>query len=76
MTSPGPSALTASRASVTKASGLSDALGAERSLNGEDGDTVTHRCMEVHYRMFLVTIGYPLCTYVHLHRPLHKILIG
>ena len=34
-------ALTASRVSITKAGGLSDAPGAERSLNGEDGDTVT-----------------------------------
>ena len=34
-------ASTASRVSVTKASGLSDTLGAERSLNGKDGDTVT-----------------------------------
>ena len=33
-----------SRVSVTKAGGLSDALGAERSLNGKDGDTVTYVC--------------------------------
>ena len=42
MTSPVLRTLTASRASVTKASGLSDAPGAERSPNGEDGDTMTH----------------------------------
>ena len=42
MMSPVPHALTASRVSVTKAGGLSDAPGAERSLNGKDGDTVTH----------------------------------
>ena len=42
MTSPVPYALTASWMSVTKASGLSDTPGAERSLNGKDGDTVTH----------------------------------
>ena len=41
MTSPVPHALTASRVSVTKAGGLSDAPGAERSPNGKDGDTVT-----------------------------------
>ena len=34
-TSPVPCTLTVSRASVTKAGGLSDALGAERSLNGK-----------------------------------------
>ena len=34
--------LTASWVSVTKAGGLSDAPGAERSLNGKDGDAVTH----------------------------------
>ena len=38
----GTHALTVSRVSITKAGGLSDALGAERSPNGEDGDTVTH----------------------------------
>ena len=36
--------LTASQVSVTKAGGLSDAPGAERSPNGEDGDAVTHIC--------------------------------
>ena len=35
-------ALTTSRVSVTKAGGLSDTPGAERSPDGEDGDTVTH----------------------------------
>ena len=42
MTSPVPHALTMSRVSVTKAGGLSDAPGAERSPNGKDGDTVTY----------------------------------
>ena len=42
MTSPVPHALTTPQVSVTKAGGLSDAPGAERSPNGKDGDTVTH----------------------------------
>ena len=42
MTSPVPHALTTSRMSVTKAGGLCDAPGAERSPNRKDGDTVTH----------------------------------
>ena len=42
MTSLVPHALTTSRVSITKAGGLSDAPGAERSPNGKDGDTVTH----------------------------------
>ena len=42
MMSPVPRALTASRVSVAKAGGLSDAPGAERSPNVKDGDTVTH----------------------------------
>ena len=37
-----PRALTASQVSVTKAGGLSDAPGAERSPYGKNGDTVTH----------------------------------
>ena len=41
MMSPVPRALTMSRVSVAKASGLSDAPGAERSPNGKDGDNVT-----------------------------------
>ena len=41
MTLPVPHALTVSQVSVTKAGGLSDAPGAERSPNREDGDTVT-----------------------------------
>ena len=36
-----PCALTASQVSVTKAGGLSDAPGAERSPDGKNGDTVT-----------------------------------
>ena len=39
---PVPCTLTTSRVSITKAGGLSDALGAERSPNGKDGDTVTY----------------------------------
>ena len=37
-----PRGLTVSRVSITKASGLSDAPGAERSPGGKTGDTVTH----------------------------------
>ena len=37
-----PHTLTASRVSVTKAGGLSDTPGAERSPDGKNGDTVTH----------------------------------
>ena len=40
--SPVPHTLTTSRASVTKAGGLSDVPGAERSPNGGDEDTVTY----------------------------------
>ena len=35
--------LTASRLSVTKAGGISDTPGAERSTGGGNGDTVTYR---------------------------------
>ena len=37
-----PRGLTVSRVSITKASGLSDAPGAERSPGGKTGDTVTY----------------------------------
>ena len=58
MMSPVPCTLTASWVSVTKAGGLSDAPGAERSLNGEDGDTVTH--MMRTYHCVSVTSQYPM----------------